>query len=147
MRPLAALLALFLAACSGGGATDAGPTDTGSTITDTGPWDGLACSDYTRICQSPSTFYGLCCGSCPGTDAGCAAANPGVPQGEGTVVLMCTKMCGNGGDCPNAPNGALGLCVRGICYQSCDAPGSTCPEGESCVMLYGHGICTAVECQ
>ncbi len=143
-----ALATLFIAACGpGNNGSDAGP-DTGvAPGPDVAmvPDGALTCATWTAQCQAPAVAYGLCCNSCP-TGLSCAYANPGVDAGMGTAVMICTKLCGTGADCPSGANGAASWCVRGLCYQSCDAAGSTCPTGEDCVMLYGHGICEAVTC-
>lgn len=109
------------------------------------PDGALTCAAYTQQCGAAPTPYGLCCSACP-AGLTCGYANPGVDAGTGTAVLICTKLCGNGAVCPAGQNGVASWCVRGLCYQSCEPAGVTCPAGEQCVTLYGHGICEAVTC-
>ncbi|MEI8256754.1 MAG: hypothetical protein WCJ30_13850 [Deltaproteobacteria bacterium] len=141
------LAALFVAACGPGNngtdaAIDSGVVPGPDVVSI--PDGALTCAEYARQCQGTATTYGLCCSTCP-TGLTCNYSNPGVDAGANTVQI-CTKLCGNGADCPAGANGAASWCVRGLCYQSCEAAGQGCPTGEECVTLYGHSFCEAVTC-
>lgn len=145
---LAVIVGPVLVACGNGSSPDAGntPTDTGTGGgNDVVMADGLSCADYAHACAGQTQPYGLCCPTCP-TGFTCGYANPGVDAGNATTVLMCSKTCQNGADCP-AVGTTQALCVLGLCYEQCDPTAATgCPPSEQCITVFGHSVCAAVSC-